>query len=325
MTFFAVAIIKNMKSISALLFGASVCLTAQTPPPQATLNGPNNSVTVPIQMTSGDIASLPKDKVLVQVNDVKITVAEFEMILKAYPENSRVFILGPGKQQFFDQLVKTIVLSEEGKRRKLDQDPTYQAQARYSLSAILSNATNEDIKNNLKVDDGALRKYFDEHAVDYTKVKARHILIRFKGSPVAVRPGQQDLSDEEALAKANALQAKIKAGADFADVAREDSDDASSGANGGDVGLFGHGQMVPSFEEVAFRLKIGEVSEPVKSPFGYHVIQVQERQVKSFEELRPELEAKVRPDLTKKQVDELVNKAKVILAPEVLPSSKMSK
>jgi parvulin-like peptidyl-prolyl isomerase len=83
--------------------------------------------------------------------------------------------------------------------------------------------------------------------------------------------------------------------------------------------------MVPSFEDAAFQLKIGELSEPVKSPFGYHLIQVQERQVKSFEELKPELEAKVRPDLTKKQVDELVNKARVILAPEVLPSSKMSK
>jgi parvulin-like peptidyl-prolyl isomerase len=302
-----------------------VCLIAQTPPPQPTVTGPNNSVTVPLQLASGDITTLAKDTVLVQVNDVKITVAEFEMILKAYPDNTRVFILGPGKQQFFDQLVRTIVLSEEGKRRKLDQDPTYQAQARYSLAAILSSATNEDIKNNLKIDDGVLKKYYDEHAADYTKVKARHILIRFKGSPVSVRPGQQDLSDEEALAKAQALQAKIKAGADFADVAREESDDASSGANGGDLGLFGHGQMVPSFEDAAFQLKAGEVSDPVKSPFGYHVIQVQERQVKSFEELKPELEAKVRPDLTKKQVDDLVNKAKVILAPEVLPASKMSK
>jgi peptidyl-prolyl cis-trans isomerase C len=314
-----------MKLFSALFLGAGVCLTAQTSPPQPTLSGTNNSVTVPIEMSPGDLTSLPKDKVLIQVNDIKITVGEFEMILKAYPENSRVFILSSGRQQFFDQLVKTLVLSEEGKRRKLDEDATYKALARYSLAAILSSATNEDIKNNLKVDDGVLKKYLDDHVADYTKVKARHILIRFKGSPVAVRPGQQDLTAEEALAKAKALQAKLKAGADFADVAREESDDASSGANGGDLGLFGHGQMVPSFEDAAFQLKIGELSEPVKSPFGYHLIQVQERQVKSFEELKPELEAKVRPDLTKKQVDELVNKARVILAPEVLPSSKMSK
>src|SRR5437899_1643691 len=197
-----------MKFFPALFLGASVCLTAQTPPSQPTLTGPNGSVTVPLPSTAaGDLTSLSKDTVLVQVNDIKITVAEFEMILKVYPDNSRVFIMGPGRQQFFDQLVKTIVLSEEGKRRKLDQDATYQAQARYSLAAILSSATNEDIKNNLKIDDGVLKKYYDDHAADYTKVKARHILIRFKGSPVSVRPGQQDVSDEEALAKAKALQA----------------------------------------------------------------------------------------------------------------------
>jgi parvulin-like peptidyl-prolyl isomerase len=58
---------------------------------------------------------------------------------------------------------------------------------------------------------------------------------------------------------------------------------------------------------------------------GYHLIQLQERQIKPFEELRPQLEAKARPALIEKQVSELVNKAKVILAPEILPASKMTK
>src|SRR5262249_8029465 len=157
-------------------------------------------------------------------------------------------------------LVKMLVLSEEGKRRKLDQEDIYKAQSQYSLSAILANHTNEAIKNGVKVDDAALRKYFQEHEVDYTKVKTRHILIRMKGSPVPVRPGQRDLTEEEALAKAKELRAKIQAGADFADVAREESDDTGSGVKGGDMDAFGHGQMVPSFEEAAFRLKAGELS-----------------------------------------------------------------
>src|SRR5438105_2119330 len=128
-----------MKLFPVLLFAASVCLLAQNPPPPL-------PITVPLQPIPSDLASVPKEKVLVQVNDIKITAGHLDMILKAYPDNTRVFVLGPGKQQFFDQLVRTLVLSEEGKRRKLDDDPTYKAQAEYSLAAILANQTNEDVK-----------------------------------------------------------------------------------------------------------------------------------------------------------------------------------
>jgi peptidyl-prolyl cis-trans isomerase C len=314
-----------MKSFSALLWVISACLMAQTPPPQPSPQVTMDGSAIPLKIETADLGSIPKDKVLVQVNDIKITAGDLEMILKAYPDNTRVFMLGPGRQQFFDQLVRTLVMSEEGKRRKLDADPTYKAQAQYSLAAILANQVNEDIKKNLKVDDAILRKYYEEHLSDYTRLKARHILVRMKGSPVPVRAGQQDITEEEALAKVKELQARIKAGADFAELASAESDDAGSGAKGGDLGVFGHGQMVPSFEEAAYKLKPGELSDPVKSPFGFHLIQVQERQVKSFEELKPELEVKVRPELVKKQVDELINQAKVILAPEALPASKMAK
>ena len=317
-----------MKLFSILfLIASSVCLMAQNPPPQPPKpqGMPPGVVTVPLQVIPQDLTTVPKDKVLVQVNDIKITAGQIDLILEAYPENTRVYVRGPGRQQFFDNLVKTLVLSEEGKRRKMDQDPMYKAQAEYSLAAILANQVNEDIKKNLKVDDAAVKKYYEDHKAEYEKVKARHILIRMKGSPVPVRAGQSDLTEDEALAKVKDLRAKIQAGANFADVAKAESDDSGSGANGGELGLFGHGQMVPTFEEAAFKLKAGELSEPVKSPFGYHLIQVEERQAKTLEEVRPELDAKVRPDLAKKQVDDLVNKAKVILDPDLLPSSKMPK
>jgi parvulin-like peptidyl-prolyl isomerase len=91
------------------------------------------------------------------------------------------------------------------------------------------------------------------------QVWARHILV-----------------GTEAEAKA-ALQL-INQGIDFAEVARKYSKDTGSGANGGDLGWFGKGMMVPEFEEATFKLKIGEISEPVKSQFGYHIIQVLGRQ-----------------------------------------------
>jgi len=84
-------------------------------------------------------------------------------------------------------------------------------------------------------------------------------------------------TDAEALALANELRDRILAGEDFAALAKAYSDDTTSAVNGGDLGWFGRGRMVPAFEEAAFSLPVGEVSEPVKTEYGYHLIEVLEK------------------------------------------------
>jgi len=140
------------------------------------------------------------------------------------------------------------------------------------------------------------------------QLHARHILIRFQGSAVPQRLGQKDLTDAEALQKAKDLRVKILAGAKFTEVAQAESDDGS-GANGGDLDTFGHGAMVPEFEKAAFALPVGQVSEPVRSAFGYHLILVETHAAKSFEEARPEIEKSLGPQAAEKAVDDLKTKA----------------
>ncbi len=101
------------------------------------------------------------------------------------------------------------------------------------------------------------------------RVRARHVLVSVA----------QDASAEDqqlALAKAISITQRLNAGEDFAAVAEKYSDDTGSAANGGDLGFFGRGQMVREFEDAAFSLPIGQISEPVKSQFGYHIIKVEE-------------------------------------------------
>jgi parvulin-like peptidyl-prolyl isomerase len=223
---------------------------------------------------------------------------------------------GSGRKQFADNVVRIAVLAQEGKRRKLDESSAYRTQSRFEDANILANMTYEDIGKNAKLDEADVRKYFEAHKTEFEQVRARHILIRVQGSPAAVRPGQKDLTEAEALAKAQDLRKRIQAGEDFAQLARQESDDTGSGAKGGDLGFFRHGQMVPSFEEAAFAMQPGDLSEPVKTPLGYHVIKVEAKESKSFEDVRPELERRMRPEQAQKTLEELQKKTPVVLDPD---------
>jgi foldase protein PrsA len=161
----------------------------------------------------------------------------------------------------------------------------------------------KNIADKITIDEAAVQKAYEEMKGEAAEVKAKHILIRFQGSRVPLKEGQKDLTKEESLAKAKALKAKIDGGGDFAAIAKAESDDAGSGAAGGDLGFFTKGQMVPQFEQAAFTQPIGKVGEPVESPFGYHLILVEEKRSKSLEDLRKEIEGKLRPELAKKAVD----------------------
>jgi len=120
------------------------------------------------------------------------------------------------------------------------------------------------------------QKYYDENPDDFKvpeQVRASHILISTRPTDPNADPNQMKA---QAKAKAEALLKQVKEGADFATLAKENSADTVSAVRGGDIGPFGRGQMVPSFEEAAFALKVGEISDLVETQFGYHIIKVAE-------------------------------------------------
>ena len=305
-----------------LLFSQAPWLLAQAPPPQPT-PAPQPTVTMSVDNPAPKtMPVVPPDRVVVVAGDLKITAAQFDQIIDALPEQYRATARGSGRKQFADNVVRIAVLAQEGKRRKLDESSAYRTQSMFEDANILANMTYEQIGKNAKVDEADVRKYFEAHKAEFEQVRARHILIRVQGSPAAVRPGQKDLTEAEALAKAQDLRKRIEAGEDFAQLARKESDDAGSGANGGDLGFFRHGQMVPSFEQAAFALQPGDLSEPVKSPFGYHVIKVEAKESKSFEDVRPELERRMRPEQAQKALEELQKKSQVVLDPDFFATAK---
>jgi peptidyl-prolyl cis-trans isomerase C len=293
----------------------AACLLAQTPPkPAQPSAAPQPSITLSTE-DAKPLPTVPPDQVIITVGDQKITAAQFDQIISSLPAQFQANARGPARKQFADNVVHVLLLAQEGRKRKLDETPAYKIQTMFQNSNMLAGLAYEQIGKEAPLDEAEVRKYFETHKAEFERVHARHILIRAAGSPMAVRPGQKDLTDAEALAKAQEIRKKIEGGADFAALAREESDDTSSGSNGGDLGFFGHNQMVPPFEEAAFAMKAGELSQPVKTPFGYHVIKVEERDAKSFEQLKPEIEKRLRPEQAQKVMDELQKKTVVQLDP----------
>ena len=160
------------------------------------------------------------------------------------------------------------------------------------------------LAKDMAVPEGDLKAYYEQNAERYTQPEerqARHILVKAEREATAAER-------EKARAKAEQLlgQARAKPG-EFAALAKANSDDPGSAAEGGDLGFFGRGAMVKPFEDAAFALKPGEISPVVETDFGYHVIQLEATrggEKRPFDEVRGEIEQEVRRSLAQRRYAE---------------------
>jgi peptidyl-prolyl cis-trans isomerase C len=257
-------------------------------------------------------APVAADPVVLTVGSEKITKSMFQEIISSLPAQQQAQLQTPeARKSLAEQVAELKVMAQEARVRKLDQSAAVRAKVALQADQILANAVYQELSAG-DPDDAAMRAYYAAHKQDWDQVKARHILIRMQGSRVPVREGHKDLTDEEALAKAKEVRAKIVAGAKFEDQAQAESDDTGSGENGGDLGTFGAGQMVPEFDEVVFKAPVGQVTEPIKTAYGYHLILVEERKSKPFEDARGEIEQKIRPEMGQKAIEALKAKTAVV-------------
>lgn len=290
-------------SLAASLFVPAFMVCAQTPPPPAAK--PPAAPAAPKEVAD--------NTVVLTIGEEKITKAQFEQIIATLPEQQKAQLAAPeGKRKLAESLAELKALAQESRTRKLDASPKIQMQIKLSAEQILAQTMFQELANNSKPDEAALHAYYDAHKNEYEQVAAKHILIRFQGSPVPVRMGMKDLSDDEALAKVQAIRKQIVAGGNFDEIAKKDSDDTGTGAQGGSLGSFGRGQMVPQFEQAAFGAEPGKLSDPIKTQFGYHLILVESHTNKTFDQMRPEIEGRMKPEMGQKALADLKAKKNVV-------------
>jgi peptidyl-prolyl cis-trans isomerase C len=227
----------------------------------------------------------------IDLHESDITFAEEEVggnMPNLPPQQKRDYLI--------NYLVDVVVLSQAANQQGLAERPDVKHRLSFDHNRLLMEALLQDV-GRAALSDEAEHKIYDEavkQASNEEEVRARHILV--------------PTEDE-----AKAILAELKGGADFAKLAKEKSKDPGA-AEGGDLGYFTKEQMVPEFAAVAFKLNKGQISDPVKTQFGWHIIKVEDKRIKptpTFDEVKPQIENYVAHRAQAALVEKLRNAANV--------------
>jgi peptidyl-prolyl cis-trans isomerase C len=266
-------------------------------------------------------AQLPD--VVARVNGEPVTKVDLDRLVKnmelsakqPVPPERRDEIL----RQALDQLVTYTVLSQETRSRKVtvsesdiegnvkQMRSSFPNEAEFTKALEARGLSIERLRADTRVDisinkmmeaelagqplpsDAQVREFYDKNPDRFQTARASHILFKFDEKA-------DEAAKKKLLAEAQAVLAQVKRGADFAALAKKHSDDGSA-QQGGDLGVFNKGQMVPPFDAAVFSMKPGQLSDIVTTQFGYHIIKVAERAAVPFEKVSP----KIKEFLTEQQ------------------------
>jgi len=208
--------------------------------------------------------ALAPDTVLATVNGEPITEADLQLAITDLGAQFERLPAEQRRARAMSAIIEIRLLAAKAETDSLDKTPDFQRRIGFLRQRTLHSAL-VDTEVAGKITDEEIRTRYDQEIANTpptNEVKARHILVKTK---------------EEAVE----IIKQLDGGARFEDIAKEKSSDPGSGANGGDLGWFGPGQMVPEFEKAAFALNVGEYTkEPVQSQFGWHVIKVEDKRAK---------------------------------------------
>jgi peptidyl-prolyl cis-trans isomerase C len=299
------------------LFVMQACNTEETKYPEGTVAAVNGAVITEkdldmelsvMSQQLGDIDELDDE----QLSKIKEDLLENLVSRKVlYQESQRKGIeideaavgerLANMKKQFpeeddFKKMLEKMNLNEEILKSKLREGMSIQALIDREVISVLT------------ISDTDAKKYYDENADLFKqgeKIEARHILVK-------VEEGADESVKAEALEKMKKIRKELTSGEDFAGLAEKYSD-CPSGARGGDLGSFGRGQMVKSFEDAVFSMKEGEISDIVETQFGYHLIKAGKRTpevITGYEDIKDKLMQYLKQMKTEEEVKKYIEKRK---------------
>jgi peptidyl-prolyl cis-trans isomerase C len=244
------------------------------------------AVSALLVVSAAPLYAQDKDPVIAKVNGTDIHQSDLAV---AEEEAGQLPPMSPNaKKDYLVQFMSDMILvSKAAEAKKIGDSADFKRKLDFARNKLLMEALLQSTAK-AAMTDAAMHKVYDDAVKTMTheeEVHARHILIRV--------PAGDEKASKAAEDKIKAVIVRLKKGEDFAKVASEITEDPSGKANGGDLGFFTKEQMVPEFANVAFKLNKGEISGPVKTQFGWHVIKVEDKRQKpvpTFEQVKPQIE-----------------------------------
>ena len=238
--------------------------------------------------------TLPSETILSSFNGQTITLGEFNQLWDQIPENNKLQLT---KRNVLDQIISEKLLIQEAKNRGLEQDKDVLEQIKNTTEQILVQSLIEkEIIGKVKVDDQEALTYYEENKDNFItkeQVYLYNILV-----------------ETEEVAKD--ILEKLKAGGDFIEIAKEKSTGPSA-AQGGNLGYISKGDLIPEIENDVFALEIGNISDIIKSQYGFHILKVTDKKpevLKTFEEVKEEIVQTLLPTKQKEAFDNLLEELK---------------
>ena len=249
------------------------------------------------------------DPVVAKVNGIEIHQSDLTLAEEDVGQNLPQGGPDAKRDYLVSYLSDMILLAQAAEERRLQDDPDFKRHAAFARNKVLMETLlqNEGKKS---LTDQTLRAVYDDAVKQMgneEEVHARHILFR------VANPADAKAS-KEAEDKIKAVIERLKKGEDFAKLANELTEDPSGRKDGGDLGYFTKDQMVPEFSAVAFKLDKGQISEPIKTQFGWHVLKVEDkrkRQPPEFDKVKPRLEVFVERTAQMELLNKLRAEAKI--------------
>jgi peptidyl-prolyl cis-trans isomerase C len=251
-------------------------------------------------------------KVLAEVNSGSITTGDFDRELKNLPEYLKAMADTPqGRKEMLDTMVIRELILQQASKDGLDKGADIEEKLQdLKKRLIVESFLKKKVEVESKVSDEDMKKFYEQNKDKFKsgeQIKASHILVK---------------TEKEA----KDILALLKAGGNFEELAKKNSADASA-AKGGDLGWFGKGSMVPAFEKAALALKEGQISDVVKSDFGFHIIKLTGKRpagIRPFEEVQEQIKGAIMPtkqqEVFQKIKEELKKTAKITIKEDVLNS-----